>query len=48
MGYMEYRAWARFCQTEGVFIAQALIKRAIIPINSDNLINIFQEWMREI
>jgi predicted transposase YbfD/YdcC len=60
MGYMGYRAWARFGQTEGPFIAQALkikctqwpsdstIKRAITRINSDNLINIFHTWIREL
>jgi predicted transposase YbfD/YdcC len=60
MGYMGYRAWARFGQTEGPFIAQALkikctqwpsdstIKRALIRINFDNLINIFHKWMREL
>lgn len=58
IGYMGYRAWARFCQTEGLFIAQALkikctqwpsdsrIKRAMIRIKSDNFINMFPKWMR--
>jgi predicted transposase YbfD/YdcC len=59
MGYMGYRAWARFAQTEGPFMAQALnlkcsrwpsdstIKRAINGIDADHLMNIFNEWMNQ-
>jgi len=59
MGYMGYRAWARFAQTEGPFMAQALnlkcsrwpsdstIKRAINGRDSDHLMNIFNEGMNQ-
>ena len=60
MGYMGYRAWARFAQREGPLIAQALnlkchrwpsdatIRRAISGIDETHLINIFNEWMSQI
>jgi predicted transposase YbfD/YdcC len=60
MGYMGYRAWARFAQTEGPFIAQALkikstqwpsestIRRAIIRVDADNLLKVFSQWMTQL
>jgi DDE_Tnp_1-associated len=60
MTMLIYRAWARFAQTEGPFMAQALkikstqwpeestIRRAIIRVEADDLLKVFSQWMTQL
>lgn len=60
MGYIGYRAWGDFARSEGPIIQKTLkikvtdlpsystIRRAIIQVDADDLLKVFQEWMTQL